>query len=501
MQFYEKLVFIMNLTQTSNRKLAQALRVDPSIISRLRTGKRGIPRNSELLRSMALFFSERCNTDYQRRALSEMVGVKRIITARRDYLSEFLFQWLCGNADGVERFMRTFESLKIGAAASKADLDPKTFSSKGNFVYYGNEGKRAAVRAAYQHMLSRREPCTICILADETDDWLMEDYDFTASMQAGLLSCLERGFQIYHIIPSIYSGDQILESLSRWIPLYITGKVSAYFYPHIRDRLHRHTIILMPGQIALASHSMSGQSASYASMLTTDPRLLQAIEAEFQDCLSLCRPMLNTYFKPQKLLQCYMNFLSSHGFCIQKIHGLSSVTAPLELTTESIEHREEDELKRLGEVFYQEQKKQEQEQEQYNMIDIGILDSADRIRAGAIPIQSSYGAGKILYYTPKTYVLHLKKILQVMETHENYHFVPLEEPVQYESAILVKENHRALLVHASKPFTIFEISQPEIVALYREYLLRLAEKQGYTGIHRKRIKSKIRELIRELSDD
>lgn len=96
MQFYEKLVFIMNLTQTSNRKLAQALRVDPSIISRLRTGKRGIPRNSELLRSMALFFSERCNTDYQRRALSEMVGVKRIITARRDYLSEFLFQWLCG---------------------------------------------------------------------------------------------------------------------------------------------------------------------------------------------------------------------------------------------------------------------------------------------------------------------------------------------------------------------------------------------------------------------
>ena len=196
-----------------------------------------------------------------------------------------------------------------------------------------------------------------------------------------------------------------------------------------------------------------------------------------------------------------MNFLSSHGFCIQKIHGLSSVTAPLELTTESIEHREDDELKRLGEVFYQEQKKQEQEQEQYNMIDIGILDSADRIRAGAIPIQSSYGAGKILYYTPKTYVLHLKKILQVMETHENYHFVPLEEPVQYESAILVKENHRALLVHTSKPFTIFEISQPEIVALYREYLLRLAEKQGYTGIHRKRIKSKIRELIRELSDD
>ena len=45
---------------------------------------------------------------------------------------------------------------------------------------------------------------------------------------------------------------------------------------------------------------------------------------------------------------------------------------------------------------------------------------------------------------------------------------------------MVKGNHRALLVHNSKPFTVFEISQPEIVALYREYLLRLAEKVGYT---------------------
>ena len=106
--------------------------------------------------------------------------------------------------DGVERFMRTFESLKIGAAASKADLDPKTFSSKGNFVYYGNEGKRAAVRAAYQHMLSRREPCTICILADETDDWLMEDYDLRPVCRPDCCLAWNAASDLpYHYLPSI----------------------------------------------------------------------------------------------------------------------------------------------------------------------------------------------------------------------------------------------------------------------------------------------------------
>ena len=63
-----------------------------------------------------------------------------------------------------------------------------------------------------------------------------------------------------------------------------------------------------------------------------------------------------------------------------------------------------------------------------------------------------------LYYTPKTYAQHLKKIIRILETHEDYHFVPLEGQNDTESSLMVKGNHRALLVHNSKPFTVFEIS-------------------------------------------
>ncbi len=498
MQFYEKLTFIMNLTQISNRELAQAIHVDPSVISRFRNGKRGIPRNREPLRNMAYFFALRCGGEYQRRALSEMAGVKRIITAKKDQLSEFLFHWLCGDSDEVDRFLKTFESLTIEGIASDAAVDSSNISHKGNFVYYGNEGKRAAVRAAHQHLLAQKEPGTIYILADETDDWLMEDYGFTSNMQSELLACLQRGFQICHIIPSIYSSDQMLESLTRWIPLYMTGRVSAYFYPHIRDRLYRHSIIMVPDQIALASHSMAGRRSSYATMLTTDSRLVQATEAEFQDYLSLCLPMLNTYSEPQKLFQCFMRFLSPHGFRIQKLSSLSAVTAPIELILDSIEQRKDPETKRLGRLYLQEMKRLEQDRNQYNLIDIVQLPTADQIRAGTVPITATCGSIGTLYYTPKTYAQHLKKIIRILETHEDYHFVPLEGQNDTESSLMVKGNHRALLVHNSKPFTVFEISQPEIVALYREYLLRLAEKVGYTGIHRFKIKSRLRELIREL---
>ena len=84
-----------------------------------------------------------------------------------------------------------------------------------------------------------------------------------------------------------------------------------------------------------------------------------------------------------------------------------------------------------------------------------------------------------------------------MDTHKNYHFIPLDATNHNQSTLMVK-NHKALLVHTSEAFTVFEISQPEIVSLYREYLLQLAARVGYAGINRSQIKSRLKELIREL---
>ncbi len=82
MQFYEKLIFLLNLTQTTNRMLAQELQVDPSLISRFRTGRR-LPRNREHIKSMSSYFARRCTTEYQRQALSQMLGIRQAFTMKK----------------------------------------------------------------------------------------------------------------------------------------------------------------------------------------------------------------------------------------------------------------------------------------------------------------------------------------------------------------------------------------------------------------------------------
>lgn len=95
MQFWEMLDFLMKTTQTSNRMLAQELKVDPSLISRLRTGDRNRPRQLEQLKSMSSYFAKRCSCSVQRQAIADKLNVKASLTAQPELLTEILYTWLC----------------------------------------------------------------------------------------------------------------------------------------------------------------------------------------------------------------------------------------------------------------------------------------------------------------------------------------------------------------------------------------------------------------------
>lgn len=498
MQFYEKLTFLMNLTQTSNHMLAHALQVDPSLISRLHTGARGLPRNREHLKAMGSYFAKRCTTNYQRQALSELLEIKLALTLKRDQLAEIIYYWLCGDTDEAGRFMHTFEKLHYEASPSVSTVGHSDPAST-NTLYYGNAGKRGAARAVYQYLLTLDSPCTVNLFADEADDWITEDYEFSQNLQQWGLELIRRGFHLCQITPPANSVEQAFESLIRWIPLYMTNQADVYFYPRIRDNVHRRSLIVVPGKIAMTSTSMANRRTSYATAVTTDQMLSQMYGTEFEEYLALCRPMLNTCTSPEDMMQCFIQFLALDGSRIQKLTSLSAETAPPELMAYCMEELENDDLKKMGKMYLQEMEEIEKKLVRYELIDIAPLAGADDVRAGRVPIIFSYGiTPEPIYYTVELYILHLKNILRILENCENYHFIPLPGHEEHDSTFMIKEEQRALMVRTTPPFTVFEISSPFIVKLCREHLLRIAEQIGFASIHRVKIILQIKNLIREL---
>lgn len=107
MRFQEKLVFLMNLTSTTNKSLAASMQVHPSMISRLRQGHSDAPCTVEYTRAMSKYFAQHITTDYQRAALAETLEQRQLrLLLREDVLAESICTWLSGRETGSGEGLR-----------------------------------------------------------------------------------------------------------------------------------------------------------------------------------------------------------------------------------------------------------------------------------------------------------------------------------------------------------------------------------------------------------
>jgi len=95
MDFNEKLDFLMKLTNTSNSMLARHIAMDPSFVSRLRSGTRKPSKNEDYIEPISRFLSKRCTEDYQRDGLFDALGVnQRQVSTDSASISGLMISWL-----------------------------------------------------------------------------------------------------------------------------------------------------------------------------------------------------------------------------------------------------------------------------------------------------------------------------------------------------------------------------------------------------------------------
>lgn len=134
-------------------------------------------------------------------------------------------------------------------------------------------------------------------------------------------------------------------------------------------------------------------------------------------------------------------------------------------------------------------------------IDMVRLATAEEVRSGKVYVASPFetypGHPR---YTPETYALHLKNILRLMDQYDDYYFVPYYDSKWESYNLIVNSDGLALVVRTSAPPLMLEIRRPEMVMACQEHLLRKAEKVGYEGIHKSKIRHQVMDLIKALEN-
>ncbi len=291
-----KLDFLMKVIGVKNSVLARALNFDPSYISRVRAGKRGISGRQDFIDGAASFFARNVSNDLQRAAISNAIGEKAVLSGFSE-MAEHIAGWL-GDGLPFDLDMRrdTAHLFDASPGGTKAS-DPSyccNLGGEGVAFFYGDEGKRQAVEAFLSDLLMEGKPVSLLLYSDESMLWLTEDEAFAKRWADLLFRLMNLGstIKIVHTV-SRDIGD-MLEGMRKWIPLYATGRIEPFYCPKIRDGIFKRTLFVAQG-VSAVSASSCGKLHSPACLYVKDRRAAEAFSREFAGFLTLCESLGKTY--------------------------------------------------------------------------------------------------------------------------------------------------------------------------------------------------------------
>lgn len=488
MTFSEKLDFLMNITSTSNSALAHAAALDASYISRLRSGKRLIPRDNHMIQGMAIFLARQFKEDYQKKALFDALKLMRL-PGDSSLLADEIIRWLIQDGENstqqVGRFLNGLSDISgRQATAPPYENCQPSFPDEAVSIYYGIEGKRQAAEYFLCEVAAQEAPQTLLLFSDEETTWMTEDPAFTrrwAELMIRVLSCGNR-IKIIHTISR--DLDEMLIAINQWMPLYMSGSIEPYFYPKKRDGIFKRTLFIAPETAAVISNSVGDQISSAANVLYRDHEVVASFAEEFLQYLRLCRPLMRI-FTARDRDACYntlAEFERGQADTLIKTESLSLLTMPEDLLESIVERSDIDTSNHLS-VHAARRGRFLESLRSNQFTELISLPDIETVKNGGVKVSmSDMLEGGAVYYTPEEFTAHLEHILALLESCENYYVHLIDKPMEDRYTVYSREELGVIVAKASQPPVVLAINEGNMTAAFWDFLKSMVDEKAYAAL-------------------
>lgn len=478
MDFNEKLDFLMKLTNTSNSLLARHIAMDPSFVSRLRSGTRKPSRNEDYIEPISRFISKRCTEDYQKDGLFDALGIsQRLESTDSANISELLISWLQNKEslsdDSIVSLIKNIDEFSFKKPQTQnteaAGLQLEKIDAG---TYVGIDGKRQCVLGFLSAVIQAPSPQTLLLYSNEDLEWLAGDPVFTAKWAGLFFEVLKKGNTVKIVHTVSRSLDEMLTAIKEWLPFYMTGRIEPMYYPKTMDGVFRRTMFIAPETCAMISNSVGSASNSSVNNYFTEPTAVKAYEAEFIDFLRQCRPLMKIFnpISSREHLESMVEFENEDGDIMIMSRILSSFTFPqflLERILKELNHPDKASMvtfhrTRLNRLI--------QSLETNRITEIVVLPALEDIKEKRIPIGfSTMFSEKEIPYDQYTMKAHLENIVSLLKHHDNYNVVLLDHS-DNDLSIYIKENVGLFVLKYSVPSITFAINERGMTSAFWNYM-------------------------------
>ena len=299
---FNTLITALNINLT---RLCQYTNYDPSAIFRIRNGSRNPGDCEQFASGIAAFTAREMQTQPEIAAVAELIGCDtddiRDISPRYTLLKNWLLsQSGHGAADGsISKFLNRLDEFDLNEYINiirfnELKVPSVPFQLPSGKTYNGiSEMMESELDFLKATVLSKSDEAVI-MYSDMPMTEMAKNEDFAKKWMFGMAMMLKKGLHLYQIHNIDRSFDEMMLGLESWIPMYMTGQISPYYFKNAQNGIFLH-LLKVSGAAALAGEAIAGYHSDGRYYLTKSKRELEYYRKRAEEMLADAYPLMDIY--------------------------------------------------------------------------------------------------------------------------------------------------------------------------------------------------------------
>ena len=277
--------------------LSKYLNYDASYLSRIRNNTR-IPSNKEeFIDSLTNFILKKYNNEKYSLILKDLIG--------NDINFNNIRIWLLTNKvkeiNEVSTFLNKLDEFDLNDFIKSIKFDELKVPSIPFYraktkSYYGIEEMKKGELDFFKATVLSKSKEDIFMCSDMPMEDMAKDIEFGKKWMFGIALSLKKGLHLNIIHNLDRPFNEMMLGLESWIPLYMTGQVSPYYFKNINNTIYNH-INYKSGSVILTGECITGNHDKGKYYISTNNKELKYYKTKCNILLKKSSSLMDIYRK------------------------------------------------------------------------------------------------------------------------------------------------------------------------------------------------------------
>lgn len=292
--------------------IAKSLGFDSSYISRIVSGQRKPSDIEEFVNSICKYVIKYYSSEEKKNSIATIIGCSFLdIEDSEDYtnkLSNWLYTEKAINDKNrntpINNFLEKLDEFDLDKYIKAIHFDtlkvpsvPFHFMNSKN--YFGLDEMKNGELDFFKATILSKTKKPIFMYNDMPMDDMAEDLDFGKKWMFALACSLKKGLHLNMIHDLNRPFNELMLGLESWIPMYMTGQISPYYFESPTNQVFYHTLYCSE-VCALSGEGLKNDHKNSKYYLTNKKNELEFYKKRAKGLLKKASPLMNIYTKDNK---------------------------------------------------------------------------------------------------------------------------------------------------------------------------------------------------------